>query len=435
MSALRTLRTFFKKDKSDGSGPGSAAASGHPSGHGQGGPHPSAADEGDPMAPPDMFSESASTRVRYKVSDFEPIGGLGKGSFGHVFLVRKRVRPGGAFTEADLQTPPTVFAMKVISKQMVLDKGKVKDVFTERAVLFREGTHPFVVNLYFSFHNDAFVFFVMDNGAGGDFASYLSKMPSMRMDEQRAKMFCAEVFIGLTYLHKCGVMYRDLKPENILISDTGHAMLCDFGLSKVLGAQPGTAQVPDDEYTGTFVGSPYYVAPDVLRQTPYTWAVDWWSFGVLVYHVLCGRPPFGGRTMREIFQKILFRELMWPQGTEEFISAEARHLCARLLDKDPAKRAKEEEVRKHPWFRGVDFGAIKAHAARGGPSLWADIITPAVAKPLTPEDHAVFEGYEEPSGGAMVVDGGGGGAPAGADAQFAGFSQAAPLPTQFADDE
>lgn len=391
-----------------------------------------AVDSGDAdFVHPALVSET-TIRKRYKITDFEPIGSLGKGSFGHVYLVRRVA--GGNFSPADLATGPTDYAMKVISKQMVLDKGKVKDVYTERAVLYREGTHPFVVNLYYSFHNDDFVFFVMDNAPCGDLSSYLTRQPGMRIPEAHARIFAAEVFVGLTFLHRCGVMYRDLKPENILLSSLGHAMLCDFGLSKIVRPDPSTiVAVADDDVAQTFVGSPYYVAPDVLKQTPYTVAVDWWSYGVLVYHVLCGRPPFGGRTMKEIFQKILFRELMWPAGTEEFVSPTARSFCERLLAKDPTRRAKEEEVRRHPWFAGIDWAELKGEAVRSVASRWASALVPARPRPLSPEDLAIFRALGEASGGTMDVDAAD--APRRDGGAFDKFSYSQPLKTGLADED
>lgn len=392
------------------------------------------------MSPPAILCETqtqGATRKRYHITDFEPIGSLGRGSFGHVYLVRRVA--GGAFTEEDLLKGPSEYAMKVISKQLVLDKGKVKDVFTERAILYREGTHPFVVNLYYAFHNDAFVFFVMDNAPCGDFSAYLTRQPHLRMHETAVRIFAAEVFVGLTFLHQLGVMYRDLKPENILLSAAGHVMLCDFGLSKIVRPDFATAgPVTDEDMAQTFVGSPYYVAPDILRQTPYTVAVDWWSYGVLVYHALCGRPPFGGKQMKEIFSKILFRELMWPQGIEHVVSDTARHLCERLLHKDPAKRAKEDEVRKHPWFAGIDLAALKADAARGAPSGWATSLPVTQPRQLSPDDVAVFRALAEAPAGITAAAGAAGGMAEDAERPrdaFDKFSYMTPMPTGLADDD
>ena len=172
------------------------------------------------------------------------------------------------------------------------------------------------------------------------------------------------------YLHEHGVIYRDLKPENILLIGDGHCALADFGLSKDFHKE-GQNLSDEDLRANSFVGSPFYVAPDVLKQKEYTLAVDFWSFGILLYRMLCGKPPFSGRSMKEVFDNILFSDLRFPSSV--VLSPETKDLISRLLTKDAAKRIKGPEVKAHPFWQGIDFEELMAK--RVAPPNWVPLPT------------------------------------------------------------
>ena len=239
---------------------------------------------------PDHLNKEKVTK-----EDFLPIRLLGKGSFAKVVLVRKK-------------DDNKIYAMKVIVKESVLEHQRVQDVFTERGVLQRS-THPFLCKLHWTFQSEHKLFFIMDYYHGGDLDGYLNRQPNNKLKPFTARLYAAEVLMALTYLHDNGIIYRDLKPENILMGADGHPCLSDFGLSKDFGA----FSLDDDARTASFVGSPFYVAPDVLRQKQYTSAIDWWSFGILLFRMLVSRPPFLGRSMKEVFHNIMYQELRFSQ--------------------------------------------------------------------------------------------------------------------------
>eukprot|EP00758_Cryptobia_borreli_P006199 Tbor_TRINITY_DN5100_c2_g1::TRINITY_DN5100_c2_g1_i13::g.26097::m.26097/K04456/AKT; RAC serine/threonine-protein kinase len=313
--------------------------------------------EGPPPNDESPFS-SSGTNHHEKVTkdDFESLEVLGKGTFAHVVLARHK-------------TSNKYYAMKVVNKQGLLDHKRVQDVFTERNVLTRSN-HPYLLKLHYTFQSEHKLFFVMDFMAGGDLDKYLNSQPTKIIDPETSRLYACEIFMAITYLHDNGVIYRDLKPENILIDREGHCALADFGLSKDFHVE-GKDLYNEPMRCNSFVGSPFYVAPDVLKKKEYTVAVDLWSLGILLYRMVCGRPPFSGTNMKEVFENILFTDLRFPSSVA--VAPELRDLISRLLIKDANKRIKAHEVRAHPYWNGLDFDAV--YQRKVHPLYWKVIPT------------------------------------------------------------
>ncbi|CAD2217431.1 serine/threonine-protein kinase [Angomonas deanei] len=282
-----------------------------------------------------------SAQEKLTKDDFESLDVLGKGSFAYVVLCRHIATN-------------KYYAMKIVNKQGLLDHKRVQDVFTERNVLTRLN-HPYLLKLHYTFQSEHKLFFVMDYMPGGDLDKYMNAAPNKQLDLFTAKLYGAEILLAILCLHEHSVIYRDLKPENILLAGDGHCALADFGLSKDFH-KDGQDVSDKDLRANSFVGSPFYVAPDVLRQREYTAAVDFWSFGILLYRMLCGRTPFGGRSMKEVFDNILYSDLRFPSSVQ--LSPEAKDLISRLLIKEPNRRIKGNEVKAHPFWNGLSFDDV-----------------------------------------------------------------------------
>uniref|UniRef100_A0A8C6GWK1 protein kinase C n=1 Tax=Mus spicilegus TaxID=10103 RepID=A0A8C6GWK1_MUSSI len=165
------------------------------------------------------------------------------------------------------------------------------------------------------------------------------------------RFYAACVVLGLQYLHEHKIVYRDLKLDNLLLDTEGFVKIADFGLCKE-GMGYG-------DRTSTFCGTPEFLAPEVLTETSYTRAVDWWGLGVLIYEMLVGESPFPGDDEEEVFDSIVNDEVRYPR----FLSTEAISIMRRLLRRNPERRLgagekDAEDVKKHPFFRLTDWSAL-----------------------------------------------------------------------------
>lgn len=122
----------------------------------------------------------------------------------------------------------------------------------------------------------------MEYCPGGDLGIMIAR--GGRIPEELAKIYCAEILLSLEYLHKQGIVYRDLKPDNIVLDREGHCRLTDFGLSK--------EGVDHSDLSQSFVGSIAYMAPEMLTKKGHNRSIDWYLFGVLLFELLTGAPPY-----------------------------------------------------------------------------------------------------------------------------------------------
>eukprot|EP00947_MAST-08B_sp_MAST-8B-sp1_P004623 g4623.t1 len=273
-------RSSSSADSSGGS-VGSAGAGGDGSG-GSGGSSSGGGGGGRPIGIPGRGSASDARPINpVKISDFEAVSVLGKGSFGKVLLVRKR-------------DTNRLYAMKVLKKQYVIKKRQVEHTKTERSVL-GSVQHPFIVKLHFAFQTGDKLHLVLDYCSGGELFFHLQNKG--RFLQPLALFYTAELALALGALHSAGVVFRDLKPENILLDEVGHIKLADFGLSKE-GIQDQAAG------TRSFCGTPEYLAPEILLRQGHGKAVDWWSLGALLYEMLTGLPPWYSRDRNKMFASI-----------------------------------------------------------------------------------------------------------------------------------
>lgn len=162
---------------------------------------------------------------------------------------------------------------------------------------------------------------LLDYAAGGNMSRALHK--DKRFEEDRARMYLAEILLALEDLHKRDIIYRDLKPDNIVFDSEGHALLTDFGLSK--------ENVVDDKGAKSFCGSPAYLAPEMLKRNGHGKSVDWYLLGALLYEMLVGIPPYYSNNKEQLYENIQRGPLKLPN----FLSANARAFLIALLNRNP----------------------------------------------------------------------------------------------------
>jgi len=263
------------------------------------------------------------------LDDFDLLKVIGKGSFGKVIQVAKK-------------DTGKIYAMKVLNKKTIIERNEMEHTKAEKNIL-QKLVHPFLVNLHYSFQTPEKLYFIMDYVNGGELFFHLQQ--EEKFPEERVRFYGAEICLGLEYLHSSGVLYRDLKPENILLTNAGHICLTDFGISK-------EGLESDDARTATFCGTPEYLAPEVLAGKGYGKAVDWWSFGTLIFEMLTGLPPFYSQDVQQMYSKIMNEELVVP----DTVSADAKSIVIKLLERDPEKRLKEpDQIKKQPFFAPLNF--------------------------------------------------------------------------------
>ncbi|XP_053057395.1 ribosomal protein S6 kinase alpha-6 isoform X1 [Acinonyx jubatus] len=318
-------------------------------------------------------------------AQFELLKVLGQGSFGKVFLVRKKTGPDAG----------QLYAMKVLKKASLKVRDRVRTKM-ERDILV-EVNHPFIVKLHYAFQTEGKLYLILDFLRGGDVFTRLSK--EVLFTEEDVKFYLAELALALDHLHQLGIVYRDLKPENILLDEIGHikltapdwkcpkcpsenewinklihpyngvlpiskkertldicnnldglkGIMLNFGLSK--------ESVDQEKKAYSFCGTVEYMAPEVVNRRGHSQSADWWSYGVLMFEMLTGTLPFQGKDRNETMNMILKAKLGMPQ----FLSAEAQSLLRMLFKRNPANRLGSEgveEIKRHLFFANVDWNKL-----------------------------------------------------------------------------
>ncbi|EAA27239.1 hypothetical protein GE21DRAFT_3215 [Neurospora crassa] len=300
---------------------------------------------------------------------FDKIKLIGKGDVGKVYLVKEK-------------KSGRLYAMKVLSKKEMIKRNKIKRALAEQEIL-ATSNHPFIVTLYHSFQSEDYLYLCMEYCSGGEFFRALQTRPGKCIPEDDARFYAAEVTAALEYLHLMGFIYRDLKPENILLHQSGHIMLSDFDLSKQSdpGGKPtmiigkngtSTSSLPTIDTkscianfrTNSFVGTEEYIAPEVIKGSGHTSAVDWWTLGILIYEMLYGTTPFKGKNRNATFANILREDIPFPDhaGAPQ-ISNLCKSLIRKLLIKDENRRlgarAGASDIKTHPFFRTTQWALIR----------------------------------------------------------------------------
>ncbi|KAJ1386357.1 Serine/threonine-protein kinase, active site [Sesbania bispinosa] len=234
-----------------------------------------------------------------------------------------------------------VLACKSIAKDRLVTVDDLRSVKLEIEIMAKLSGHPNVVDLKAVYEEEGFVHLVMELCAGGELFHRLEKHG--RFSESEARVLFKHLMQVVLYCHENGIVHRDLKPENILLATRASSSpikLADFGLATYI--KPGQS-------LHGLVGSPFYIAPEVLAGG-YNQAADVWSAGVILYILLSGMPPFWGKTKSQIFEAVKAAALRFPSEPWDRISESAKDLIRGMLCTEPSQRLTAKEVLDHCWM-------------------------------------------------------------------------------------
>jgi serine/threonine protein kinase len=333
-------------------------------------------------------------RKRVTLERFESLVVIGRGGFGEVSLVRKK-------------NSGEVFALKAMVKSQLLKKNQVEHIRSERAIL-AQADNPWLVKLYFSFMDAKHLFMVLEYCPGGDMMTLLIKENTL--SEEATLFYMAECCLAIQSVHDLGYIHRDLKPDNILIDFSGHIKLTDLGLCKKLDdsealrtsfsivppdAQPSrtsrssrpAAQCPSTMSIArrakrplafSTVGTPDYIAPEVLQRKGYGKECDWWSLGVIMYECICGWAPFYSDSPRNTVGNIIHwrQTLKFPKLVAEEYSPECLQFCKGLLCDSAIRLGRNggiAEMNAHPWLKDVRWDRMRRQTAPFVPAIGAKL--------------------------------------------------------------
>eukprot|EP00903_Cladosiphon_okamuranus_P013024 g12152.t1 len=327
------------------------------------------------------------TRKRVSTDDFNSLAIIGRGAFGEVRLVRKK-------------DTGVVWALKSMTKDAMVVKNQVGHVQAERDIL-AASDNPWVVGLEYTFQDDINLYMIMEFLPGGDLMSLLMKEDIF--PEAATRQYMAEMIVAVATVHRLGYIHRDLKPDNILLDWQGHLKLTDLGLSKKVEISPSYFGVKPEDlnvhaaaaredtrpmpakpaghvrgHTGmqgankatkdrklafSTVGTPDYIAPEVLAQKGYGAECDWWSLGVIMYECLVGYTPFYADDPVMTCRKILRWQQFFnvPDNVVRGLSPECMDFMMSFVCESSTRlgRRNVDEIKSHPWFASLNWDTLR----------------------------------------------------------------------------
>ncbi|KAI0980626.1 hypothetical protein GJ496_001275 [Pomphorhynchus laevis] len=271
-----------------------------------------------------------------------------------------------------------VFAIKQVSKRLLLKQRKEVYAFREKQVLNMLSNRPYFVHLYFTFQDEHSLYYGMSFHSNGDLLDLITKNKHLKMP--CLSFYAAELVAAIIYMHSLKIIHRDLKPENVLLDNDGHIKIIDFGSCRILDetseeinakhnmdADPNNV---DDKRRHSMVGTAQFVAPEVLQCQEIGYACDYWSLGCMIFQMHSGHHLFQGSHEYDILQKVC-------QGTIEFSDNtdwRIKDIVINLVNVDTDKRygvKNKEQLTNHILFKSIN---------------WADLYLQTPPDPQTPEE-------------------------------------------------
>lgn len=293
---------------------------------------------------PSLYKQASNMKL-YKMSpqDFIFLQKIGSGSYSEVYKAKYK-KTANNLSNMDSK----YFAIKICSKKHIIKEQKEKYVNVEKRTLLQlssEMNHPGIVNLFYTFHDEFNLYFVLDYIPCGELFNFLynSLNKSVIANDLVVLKFVSQLVDTLCYLKRHSIVHRDLKPENILLDQKGCLMITDFGVAVLLGDAEGRSS--------SFVGTADYVSPELLMMNSCSFKADVWALGCIFYQLKQGTPPFRGGNELETFENIV-------SGTYKKMvttNTDYKDLVEGMLRVNERKRFGLDEIMNHPFCKSVDW--------------------------------------------------------------------------------
>ncbi|OMJ92780.1 hypothetical protein SteCoe_4414 [Stentor coeruleus] len=258
---------------------------------------------------------------------------LGKGMFGNVFLAARKEQK-------------NIYALKTVDRRKIERYEIQENLILERKVLLQID-HIFILKLVKTFKDQKRVYFLTEFVRGMDLFDVLRELNLVT--DRDSRFYIANMIVILEHLHERDIIYRDLKPENIMVDEEGYLKLIDFGTAKIVNGR-----------TYTIVGTPHYMAPEIIVGKGYGVSADFWSLGIILYEFLCGGVPFGENEEDPyvVYEKVLERKLTYPSFVDQRLPA--KPFIEQLLSKNPALRSggSFDNLKGHPWLSSINWDTL-----------------------------------------------------------------------------
>ena len=266
------------------------------------------------------------------LQDLHYIKFLGKGKFGSVSLVHNK---------------KNIYAIKAVSRTSVEKQKILAKYFVNERLIMLSLDHPFIVKMVKSMRNQYFCFFLIEFVNGKNLDEYLSSR-IIKNNIYETQFYIGSMLLMLEYLQKKLIVHRDIKPSNIMVDSNGYLKMIDFGTAKIL-----------NDYTNTVIGTPHYIAPEILRGKGYSLSCDFWSVGICMYEIFYGIYPFGhfATEVIEIYKEIIHKEFTFPNDSEKY-SKVNRYIKELLTKKVNMRICNVAVLKKKPFFCDFDWDRL-----------------------------------------------------------------------------
>ena len=262
---------------------------------------------------------------------------LGAGAFGEVRLAQhisshaSNPNNGGALR-----------AIKCIPRRELESSKKRHQMLLNEYSILKQIDNPHIIKIFELWKDDVYYYIITEYLEGGELYKTISKRE--RFTEKDWAMLIKQILLALNYCHKGGIVHRDLKPENILFesnTNDSNVKLVDFGFAEIYNPDKGMKDV---------LGTPLFIAPEILSEKKYNNAVDIWSLGVITYFLICGYPAFDGSTREELFKSIKSGKYSFPGKIWTLVSEEWKEFISKWLTVDQKKRPSAEKLLDEKWI-------------------------------------------------------------------------------------